>query len=231
MTEIVLIVLTLAFLIFTATNVSSKLGTTYLQFLFGALALLFITLLIFDKRVEVTVKKLNTSIIEELFFGGIGWVALLVISYLILNTTGAGATFGSIISSLGAANPIFSDSVIINFVIIALAIPFIETQFFARLLEFFGDIFKVRITKSSRFTFGFIAILIVLSALFAIFHATAKDLSGQALLIVFIMMAISLYLIVERDGDTRAALFLHIFANGVAAFLLITSGGTLSFGG
>lgn len=231
MTEIVLVVSTLVFLIFTATNVSNRLGVTYLQFLFGSLALLFVTLLIFDKNVEVTVKKKNTSLIEEFFFGAAGWVILLVGSYVAINFTGKPTTFGAIFSSLGAANPIFSESVIINFLIIAFAIPFIETQFFARLMEFTGDIFKVRINKSNRFGLGFVVILIFLSLLFMIFHATAKSLSGQSLLIVFIMMAISLFLVVQRDGDTRAAIFMHILANGVAAYLLISSGGVLNFGG
>lgn len=230
LTEIVITVATLIFLIFASTNISNKLGITYLQFLFGSLALFFITSLIFDKRMEVTVKKQNTSWVNELFYGAAGWVALLLLSYFVLNSIGKPATFGSIFGSLGAANPIFSDSIIFNFLIIALAIPFTETQLFARLLEFFGDIFKVRITKSQTTSLKALILIIVFSALFMIFHATAKGLVGQALLIVFIMMAISIFLIFWRDGDTRAAIFMHILANGVAAWLLLQGGGTLGFG-
>lgn len=216
------------FLLFVTTNADTKLGTTYLLFLLGAFFLLLVTLLVFDKRLQVTVKKSNKSNIEELFVGAVGWIVLLAISFIILNVfSSEGASFGAIMNSLNAANPIFSDSITINFLVIAFAIPFIETVLWGRGAEFLGDIFKVKINNQNKKRIEFVIILIVLSAIFAVFHATAKQLAGQSLMIVAVMMGISLWLIATRDGDMRASIFMHIIANGVAAALLLSGGGLL----
>lgn len=231
MTEIVLIVVTFFFLLFVTTNSNQSLGSTYILFLVGAVVLLFINLLIFNKSIQVTVKKLNTSNIEELFIAVIAWGVLMVASYVIMNFVDpTKASFGAIMSSLNAANPVFSNSVIVNLLVIALAIPFTETVLWGRGIEFVSDLFHINVNNQNKTRIQFIVILIVFAALFSLFHATAKQLSGQSLLIVFIMMAISIYLIAYRDGDMRAALFLHILANGIAAVLLIKQN-ALTFNG
>lgn len=228
MTEIKWVMAIFIFLLFVTTNSDSALGTTYLQFLIGGIILLFVTLLVFDGRVDVTVKKNNKSTIEELFIAAIAWGVLMISSYIVLNFVDpTKASFGAILSSLNAANPVFSDSVMINLLVIAGAIPFTETVLWGRGAEFIGDLFGIRISNQNKKTIGFVVILIVLAALFSLFHATAKQLSGQSLFIVFIMMAISLWLIAYRDGDMRAAILFHILANLIAAVLYIKSGGAL----
>ena len=222
MTEITMVIVVFFALLFVTTNNNTALGTTYLQFLFGSVVLLFITILIFDKRVDVTVKKNNTSWIEEAMYGVGGWVVLLTFSFLVLKLVDPlKANLGAIMSSLNAANPIFSNSVFINFIVIALLIPFTETVVWGRAIEFFGDLLHIKISESTKNTAKFVVLLIVFSVIFALFHSTAKNLVGSALFIVFIMMAISIYLIGMRDGDMRAAIILHVLANGVAAFLII----------
>lgn len=222
MTEVTLTIITFFFMLFITTNNNVALGTTYLQFLFGSIVLFLITLLVFDKHIDVTVKKNNTTWMEEAIWGAGGWVILLAVSFAILKFVNpTTATLGAIMSSLNAANPIFSNSVILNFAVIALAIPFLETVVWGRGLEFFGDLFKIKVSNNTKNTLKFIVLLLILSGLFAVFHATAKNLSGSALIIVFIMMAISLYLIAMRGGDMRAAIIMHCLANGVAAWLII----------
>lgn len=224
LTEIVLIVVSFFLWLFITTNSDVALGTTYLQFLFGSSILLLITLLVFDKHVDVTVKKTNKSWLEEGFYGAGGWVVLLAASFFIMKFVDpTKASWGAIMSSLNAANPIFANSVIINFVAIALLIPITETIVWARGAEFFGDLFNIKINNNSKMAIGFIGLVAFFSTLFAIFHATAKNLVFSQLVIVFVMMAITLYLIAIREGDMRAAIIMHILANGVA-FILITKG-------
>lgn len=225
--EIVIVVVTFFFLLFITTNNNSALGTTYLQFLFGGIILLLITVLVFDKHLDVAIFKNKTSFLEEFFWGAGGWAVLLISSYFVLKAIDPlKASLGAVMTSLNATNPVFSNSIILNFLVVAFAIPFAETFVWGRGAEFFGDLFHIKINNVNKRRIGFIVLLGVLSSLFAIFHATSKNLSGTSLLIVFLMMAISIYLIAIRDGDMRAALVLHILANGVAAYLILNSGGT-----
>jgi len=218
-------------LLFVTTNSNQSLGMTYLLFLGGAIGLYFLTILIFDKRLDVTVKKNDTSNLQEFLYGGMGWVVLMIASWLMLKFADpTKASIGTIMNSLNAANPVFSNSVIINFVVIAFFIPFTETVLWGRGVEFVGDLFGIKINNQNKTSLKFIAIIVIpFAALFAIFHATSKNLSGSSLLIVAIMMIITIALFAMRNGDMRSAIALHVFANSIAAALLLTNGG-LTFG-
>jgi len=218
-------------LLFVTTNSNQSLGNTYLLFLGGAIGLYFATKLVFDKKLDVTVKKNDTSNLQEFLYGGMGWVVLMVASYFMLKFADPSrASIGTIFNSLNAANPIFSNSVIINFIVIAFFIPFTETVLWGRGVEFVGDLIGIKINNQGKNTLKFIAIIVIpFAALFAIFHATSKGLSGSSLLIVGIMMVITIYLIAMRGGDMRSAIALHVFANAIASILLLSQGG-LTFG-
>jgi len=228
--EIIISIILFIYLLFTLTNVNSNLGNAYLWFIGISLFLLIINIFIFDKTVRVTFQKVKGKWMEAIFAGVVGWVAILAISYVIFNILDPGkASIFSILSSLSAANPAFSDSKILNFITVSFVIGFAETQFFAgRLLEFGADLFKVPISKKTILSLRFVLLSIFLGFLFAMFHATAKGISAtNSLIIVGIMMVISCAMVAYFDGETRQAVIMHVVSNGVAGITLLLSGSTL----
>jgi hypothetical protein len=135
---------------------------------------------------------------------------------------------GSIVKSINSANPVFSNSAIVNWITISFVIGYAETQLWARLLEFLSDRFNIKIDRNNKMALGFIILVILLSIMFLIFHLTAKGVGAtSSLIIVFIMMAISLFLVAYNNGETRQAIWFHIIANGVAGLVALIGGGTL----
>jgi len=230
MTEIFLSILAFLWLWFVLTNANPNLGNVYLWAAGIGLFLLLINILVFDKGVRVTFQKKKGGHLEAFFAGAVGWVILLVSSFVILKVVEpAKATFGSIISSTNAANPAFSNSVIVNWITVSFAIGYTETQLFARLLEFFADKFNIPINRRTKYVLAFVILVILLCVLFIVYHLTAKGIEALAsLTVVAIMMAISLFMVAHFEGETRQAVWMHIIANGVAGFLLI-KGGSLIF--
>ena len=108
-----------------------------------------------------------------------------------------------------------------------MAIAYLETQLWARLLEFYADLFHITITKQSISKIGVLFIIALLSLAFVFFHLTAKGITNtSALVVVFVMMAISLTM-VTIFGETRQAVFMHIWANTVASYLMLFATGVL----
>lgn len=229
MKELTLNVIAFFWLLFVLTNANTNLGNAYLWFLVISTVLLFINLFVFDKGTKITFQKAPGKNIEAFFSGAIAWIILLVTSFIILKIVDPiKASFGSIVSSLNAANPVFSNSVIINWVTISFAIGYAETQLWARLLEFLSDRFNIKIDRNNKTALGFIVLVILLSILFLIFHLTAKGINAtSSLVIVFIMMAISLFLVAYNNGETRQAVWFHVIANGAAGVIALVGGNIL----
>jgi len=225
-TEILLDVIAFIWLWFVLTNSNSQLGNAYLWAAGISLLLLLINILVFDKQVRVTFQKKQGGHLAAIFAGAVGWVILLLVSWVVLNIVEPiKLGLNSIISSLGASNPAFSNSVIINWITVSFAIGYTETQLFARLMEFIADRLKIPINRANRFRLSFLMLIIGLSILFMIFHLTSKGVEAVAsLTIVALMMGISLFMIAYFQGETRQAVALHIIANGVAGFMLIKGG-------
>jgi hypothetical protein len=229
MAEITLSVAAFAWLWFVLTNVNPSLGNVYLWAAGISLLLLMINILIFDKGVRVTFQKKKGGHLEAFIAGAIGWVILLVSSFVILRLVEpAKANFGAIVNSVNAANPAFSGSKLINWITVSFAIGYTETQLFARGLEFVADRLKIPISRRTKYLFAFIITIVFFAIAFAIYHITAKGVESlSSLVIVGVMMAISLFMVAHFEGETRQAVWLHIIANGVAGFLVLLSGGLL----
>lgn len=230
-TEIILDALAIGFLLFVMTNANTNLGTAYQFFIYAAIFFLTINIMdIFGGGVRVTFQKKEGGWVEAIIAGAVGWGILLIVSFVILKVVDPiKASFGSIISSLGAANPVFSDSKIINFITVGIAISYAETMLWARGTEFIADILRIPINRRNKFLISFVSLAIILSIFFAVFHITAKGIhSTSSLIIVGAMMFISLAMIAYYDGEARQAVFLHVIANSVAAAMLLTNGGLLS---
>ena len=214
--ETVIAIVVFIMLLFTATNVNANLGQIYLKFTIGVLILLIIQ----NDKLDITFMKKSGRFFQSLLQGFGGWVILLIISSLV---TGIGVF--AVINIIGAATPILAKSQIANFIVFAALIPFAETQLWARMLEFFGDVLKIRIDKQALRKPSFWILVGILSLAFMAFHLTAKGVASTAILVVvFIMMVISLAMIAFY-GETIQANILHWIANGTAAYLLIFVGG------
>lgn len=222
--EIVLTVLVYAWLLFVSTNVNVTLGQTYLHFALGSLAFLIIGITIFGGKLHITFQRKPGGNFNAILWGLGGWIILLITSVIVLTfmepTT---ATINAVIGLMGATTPALATSKIANLLTFGIAIAYIETQLWARAFEFFADFFRLDISKRSvKVIFSALMILIItLAFIFVLFHLTAKGITNvPALVIVFLMMIISLIMVAWFE-ETRQAVYLHIWANTVASYLIL----------
>jgi hypothetical protein len=229
--EIVLSVGAFFWFLFVATNVNTILGQTYQGFTALSITLLIIGVTIFDKNIQVTYSK-SHKVLNTILMAVGGYIVLLVSSVFVLRFINpASANISSVITLMGATTPALSNSKIINLLTFGLVIPFIETSLWARIMEFICDVFHIQINKQNITKIGLIFIIVLLSIGFAFFHITAKGITNMpSLVIVFIMMLISLLMVVLSDGETKAAVYMHIIANTIAAYLSLFAVGMLQLG-
>ena len=229
--EIVLTIVIYVWFLFAATNINIVLGQTYLHFTLGSLALLIIGITIFDKKLHITFQKEPGKNFNAILIGLGGWIILLISSVLVLKFIDpTKASISAVINLMGATTPALSASKIANLLTFGVAIAFIETQLWARMLEFFSDLFHIQVNKQSLKKFGFLLLIGILSLVFLVFHITAKGVQNlPSLIIVFLMMTISLFIVAYTE-ETRGAVYLHIFANTVASYILLFSVGGLQLG-
>jgi len=206
------------------------LGQTYLHFTLGSLALLIIGITIFDKKLHITFQKKPGGNLKAIMLGFVGWIVLLIASVVALRfISPAQANIGAVMGLLGATTPALATSKIANLLTFGVAIAFIETILWGRLLEFFADLFHINLEKKGikRIFSSLMVLIIILAFAFVLFHLTAKGIANiAALVVVFVMMMISLIMIVTF-GETRQAVFMHIWANTVASYLMLFATGAL----
>jgi len=229
--EIILTVLVAAWLLFVATNVNTQLGQIYLHFTWISLVLLIIGITIFDKKIHITFQRQPGGTLTAILWGLGGWIALLIASIIALKFIDpAQANLTSVLGLMGATTPALATSKIANLLTFGIAVAYIETQLWARGMEFISDLLHIDISKRSiRRIFSALMILIIILALaFVFFHLTAKGITNApSLTVVFIMMMISL-IMVAIFQETRQAVYMHIFANTVASYLMLFATGMLS---
>lgn len=226
--EVVFYIITLMWFLFVATNVNPTLGYTYLWFLGASLLLLVIDSLIFNKNVNITFQKSPNKLFNAILWGFGGWIILLISSVFVLRFIDpTKASISAVINLMGASTPALATSKIANLLTFGVAVAFIETSLWARLLEFLADVFHIPVNRQSLKRFGFLFLIFVLSLGFMVFHLTAKGVTNfPALVIVFLMMFISLIMVAYTE-EMRGAIFLHIFANTIAAYLMLFALGAL----
>jgi len=223
--EIILIIIVAIWLLFTATNVNVQLGSTYLHFTWILAVLLIIGVTIFDKKLHITFQKSPGEHLQAIGWGFAGWIILLISSIFVMRFVDpTKASIGAIVMLIGATTPALATSKISNWLNFGLAIPFVETQLWARMTEFFADVFHIKLDKRHIKTLPVITLIVIFCVLFVFFHLTAKGVTAFAsLIVVFIMMMISLIMVTYFE-ETRQAVYMHIFANGTAAYLLLFGG-------
>jgi len=230
-TEIILTIICFVWLLFVATNVNVTLGNIYLQFAIGSLVLLIIGIVIFNKKLSITWQKSPGGNLKAMLFGLGGWIILLIASIVVLKFVApAQANISAVIGLMGATTPALATSKIANLLTFGVAIAFIETVLWARLLEFFADVFHIDISRKSvrRIFSALMALIIILALVFVFFHLTAKGIvNTPALTIVFVMMVVSLIMVAYFE-EIRQAAYMHIFANTVASYLMLFATGMLA---
>ena len=207
-------------LLFALTNINQTLGNVYLWFTAGIMFLLLL-----DNKLTIPFQRSPGGHIRPVAYGVIGYISLLAVSSLVLKIfEPASSSIGSIISIIGASTPALAQSVFANFILLGLFVPFGESNLWIRAFEFVADKLGIKITKQNLTTFSVILLIPVFSFLFVIFHLTTKGIAAfAALVIIFIMMAISLILVILTQ-EARTAIYFHIIANSVAAFILLSQG-------
>ena len=220
--EIIVTVAVYFWLLFVATNVNVTLGQTYLHFSLGALSLLIINALVFDKTVHLTLAKEKGGWLKAFVWGMAGWAVLIVTSIFVMKfVSPAEGNFGSIMRLLGASTPALAASKVANLLTFGIAVAYIETQLWARALEFIADFLGIRINRENMKSFGLIVLISLFALAFLMFHLTAKGITNApALAVVFIMMFISLMMVAYFE-ETRQACALHIIANLTASYLML----------
>lgn len=230
--EIIITIAVATWLLFVATNVNTQLGQIYLHFTWISLTLLIIGITIFDKKIHITFQRRPGGTLTALLWGLAGWIAILISSVIVLRfISPAQANLSSVLGLMGATTPALATSKIANLLTFGIAVAYIETALWARGMEFIADILHIDISKRSvRRIFSALMVLIVILALaFVFFHLTAKGVTNTpALVVVFIMMIISL-IMVAIFQETRQAVYMHIFANSIASYLMLFATGMLSF--
>lgn len=227
--EIGLTTLSLIWFLFAATNVNTQLGTIYSAFALTSLALLIIDLTVFNKSLHITYQKSPGGTLKAIFAGLLGWIAMMVLSVAVLKIADpTSASLGSVLSLLGTTTPALSTSVVANFITFGIVIAFIETQLWARGMEFIADIFHIPIERKgiTKVFTSLMLLIVILAIVFVFFHLTSKNLAGPALIIVGIMMIISMAM-VAWFGETRQASWMHIISNSIASYLLLSGAGAI----
>ncbi len=213
---------TVVFLVFLLLAFDRDLGMIYLLMMFADW-IWYQT----DNFVSFPMKRSNLSS-AQVYLEGLAAVGVfLLVSTLLISSfspqsIAQGNVFlqaQSIFQLLSASVPILQGSLLLTFIGWAVVIPIIETSFFfGRLLEGFStyaeNVVRGKISLKDYSIPLFIIILLV-SALFALFHITAKGLESIPLLITFIFAVISCILVI-RHQELRGAIFMHIVVNAAA---------------
>jgi len=222
MREVLITIIVFFGLLFTATNVNQQLGNIYLWFNGGILFLLIIGLLIFDKRLRITYQSRPGGTLQAMGWGLAGWIILLFISVFVMKFVDpVKANIGSVMLLLGATTPALATSKIANWLNFGVLVPYTETQLWARATEFFSDVFHIDISKKNVRTLRVLVLVGIFCLGFMVFHLTSKGVPvSSSLIVVFIMMFISLIFVVIFQ-ESRQAVWIHIFANGTAAYLIL----------
>lgn len=120
----------------------------------------------------------------------------------------------SVLKTFSQTTPVLAGSIIISIVAWGVLVPIVETNsFFASLFEYIIDRTK---TSLSGMSAKLAVIIVTISFIFAVFHATAKGVTNNAALsLTFIFAAVSLWL-VYKERQTKTAVYFHIIANVLA---------------
>ena len=166
-----------------------------------------------------------------------GVAAYLLIASLISVTFGAGdvsqvpRTIGSVLEKFGSTIPAYQGSQIATIFAFGFDVPFVESIFFTMAMFALAKWFSIDLTKLS---IGSIGIITLTSYGFMQFHATARQIAPgvfdtTALLITFVFMFVSLFLLIVRgEKEVAPIIWMHILVNVIALLVRFKNPVTMS---
>lgn len=176
----------------------------------------------FDPKISFNLEKTSQNRWSSLPEVAIAGAVFFIISSVAVGFASATASnsFQSILTLLATSTPVLAGNKILTFIGWALIIPIIETSFFnGRLLEGLASFAEKRFGKNvplnNFMNIRTFMVILVVAALFTLFHLTAKNLSSLPLLITFIFSVISSILVI-RHQELKGAILLHILVNSLA---------------
>lgn len=205
-------------------NYNPTLGNIYIAFMF-----LYFFLLITDpNKVRYKIDNKNTTWVYSILLAVFVYVAFNLVSALVLSTVSPMSIvpdkmFQSVAKLMATSTPVLAATgdntidLLLTFLAWGVLVSLIETVLlFGGALEFVEDAFssfQTRYNLKDKTTWF---VVVLLSALFALFHIQAKGLKdSSALLVTFLFGIVSLWLII-RFRETKTAVAFHVIANSVA---------------
>lgn len=191
------------------------------------MAMIYILILIgdylwwkFDRSITFQIESKTDNRFSSLLQVAIASVVFFVISKFALQSFfGEAATFQSMLGLFATTTPILAGNKFLKVIVWAGIIPFIESIFFfGNLLEELASFGSSRLGARidiTRISIKSIVVVLFVSALFALFHLTSKQLSSPALMLTFIFGIISCFLVIFNKELKQAILF-HIVINLMA---------------
>lgn len=199
------------------------------------LALIYIAFIFIDKFIKDTYPSrirvdLNTSpgnTFQAIMWGLIAFFAFMLITTFLATFLQAALNFAPeegfsavwqqvIRHSASSSKPIFEGNPYFIFVVFGIIIAVTETKtLIARLFDYISDMFNVSLNKLS---LGMVAIWVLITGIFVLFHIQAKGLTDNVgLLATAIFSIISLYLI-YKFKEAESATYFHIFWNSTIIY-------------
>jgi len=202
----------LAFLMF---NFDWNMGLAYLAFI-----LLDYVAYDSDRFISLPLEKRQDNRFSAFGWGLAGYIGFISISLLLitplksLGITGTMSLFANTI-------PAFAGNNFLKVVAWGILIPIIETNFFfGRVLEFTSEKF-FKINPNSKQWLRLIPAIMIVVLAFVLFHASVKGIQNNIALIMTGVFALVSCVVVVHFGETKQAIWMHIFANTLAILLTL----------
>lgn len=213
--ELKLLIGSLIWFIFTSLTVNPSLGITY-----SVITTAAIFMYIVDTKKSLVLDRTGNWL-GGLFWGAVTYAIFVLVSPFLVSLLQK-IDVGGIIALLGATTPPLATSKILNFITFTIPIAFVETDLWARMIDYFTN--RLKVSKSQLLNFAAWAVIISFSFVFLLFHIQSKGLTNNAaLMLVFVMMLTS-YITMFIFRETKVAIFFHCIANGIASYSIFLAG-------
>lgn len=199
---------------FVQTNVSPALGSVYIGLTSIAAIIVLADYLFGEKQIPLI--NPNSTWIGAIAIALIGFAVITYGGQLVISLL-SGVPLTGALQLLQSTSPVFSNSIIINFLTFGVFVAYIETYaLFIAGLDLLASIFNVSLDVKNLTGPKLWLIIFGISLLFLMLHVTAKGIENQAtLILVFFMALVScLTTVIWKDG--RTTILIHVFANSIA---------------
>ena len=193
-----------------------------LAIVYFAMSLVSIQIFVNDSNVSYPLNRPSISWTRSLFYALLAYLFFRVTFSVVadqLGFLGVGQTFSQLaIETFAETKPILTNSASLTFLSFTFLIPIIESvYFFLRLNEKVQEWSKL---SFANFGVGTIIVFLFISAVFTVFHISAKGITNtSSLFMTFYFALISMFL-VYKDRDGKSAVLFHVLTNGLAVLKL-----------